>query len=152
MPQNTYPWTHLEHPFQQSPKLPFQTCFPKTAKTQHQYTTLKNQSKQTPILSSSLFIKGMFDKLLKAIPVMLIFARSYEGNYPNWYNLNLHCEYHALPSNLIENCQPFKHKVQSLLSRGAFKFDNTLTPNVATNPLPDHLEPRINVISIENRQ
>ena len=30
-------------------------------------------------------------------------------SFPEWHNLDAHCEYHAeIPSHLIEDCAPFK--------------------------------------------
>ena len=46
----------------------------------------------------------------------------------------------------------FKQKVQNLFERGVFQIDKGLT-NMAANPLPDHIEPRINaLITKEERQ
>ena len=53
----------------------------------------------------------MFDKLFEAQLVAPIFSKPYEGNYPSWYDPNLHYEYHVVAGHSIENCIPFEQKV-----------------------------------------
>ena len=46
-----------------------------------------------------------------------------------------------------ENCTALKYKVQELIKAGKGSFEDTDSPNVTANPLPNHVDPKINVIS-----
>lgn len=60
--------------------------------------------------------------------------------YPPGYDANARCEYHmGAPGHTVENCKALKHKVQDLIECKAISF-TTVSPNVATNPMPAHAE------------
>ena len=43
--------------------------------------------------------------------------------FPEWYNADAHCEYHAgIPSHSTENCAPFKDEVQRLIKLSVLSF------------------------------
>ena len=55
--------------------------------------------------------------------------------YPNWYKLELTCEYHAgIVGHNIDSCNQFKNKLLQLIKVGWITFDEA--PNMNTNPLP----------------
>ncbi|XP_050915318.1 uncharacterized protein LOC127130333 [Lathyrus oleraceus] len=56
---------------------------------------------------------------------------------PRWYKPNEHCAFHSdVLGHDTENFFVFKGKVQELMRLGLIKFGDT--PNVATNPFPEH--------------
>ena len=69
--------------------------------------------------------------------------------YPRWYDANATCDYHyGIKGHSTENCLALKNQVQALKNAGyvSFGFDKTDGPNVISNPLPNHSEPKINAI------
>ena len=72
-----------------------------------------------------------------------------EPPYPHWYDANATCDYHyGIKDHSTENCLPLKNQVQALKNAGyvSFGFDKVGGPNVISNPLPNHLGPKINAI------
>ena len=68
------------------------------------------------------------------------------GQHPRRYNANAICEYHAnSPGHTIEQCWPFKHKVQDLLESEDITFEK---PNIKSNPMPPHGGSIINTIEV----
>ena len=61
--------------------------------------------------------------------------------------MRMQCSYHdGNRGHSTENCTALKYKVQELIRAGKVTFEDTDTPNVTTNPLPNHTGPKINVI------
>jgi hypothetical protein len=57
--------------------------------------------------------------------------------YPNWYKPYLPYEYHAgIARHNIHTCNAFKKKLMHLIKAGWITFKET--PNMSTNPLPNH--------------
>ena len=59
------------------------------------------------------------------------------------------CDYHyGIKGHSTKNCQALKNQVQALKNAGYvnFDYDKAGGPNVVTNPLPNHSEPKINVV------
>ena len=55
--------------------------------------------------------------------VKLIVLEPLTPPFPEWYNLDAHCEYHArIPSHLTEHCTPFKDEMQRLIKLGTLSF------------------------------
>ena len=50
-----------------------------------------------------------------------------------------------------KNCTALKYKVQKLIKIGKVIFEDTDSPNVTVNHLPNHLGPKINAIYEEER-
>ena len=70
--------------------------------------------------------------------------------YPRWYDPNNQCDYHCgAQGHSIENYLPLKYKVQSLIKVSWLEFNRNNGPNVAANPLPNHVGPNINAIMEE---
>jgi len=69
--------------------------------------------------------------------------------YPKWYDPNASCMYHAgNRGHSTDNCLAFKRKVQSLIDAGILRFDGIST--VARNPLPNHTEGNVNMVTNED--
>ena len=68
--------------------------------------------------------------------------------YPKWYDSNARCDYHAGGvGHSTENCLALKRNVQSLINVGWLSFKKSgEKPNVNENPLPDHENPKVNVV------
>ena len=68
--------------------------------------------------------------------------------FPKWYDENAQCSYHDGNRRYsTENCTALKYKVQELIRAGTVAFDEDVdSPNVTTNPLPNHMGPKINAI------
>ena len=49
----------------------------------------------------------------------------------------------------MENCIALKYKVHDLVKVGALAFKNSNSPNMAENPLPNHIRAKINAIGNE---
>jgi len=57
--------------------------------------------------------------------------------YPNWYKLDLTCEYHAgVAAHSIHSCSAFKKSLMQLIKAKWITLKETL--NVSTNSLPNH--------------
>ena len=53
--------------------------------------------------------------------------------------------YSGAPGYDVENCFPFKIKVQDLVRSGILFFED-VAPNVKKNPLPEHGKATINMV------
>ncbi|TYJ97695.1 uncharacterized protein E5676_scaffold37G00720 [Cucumis melo var. makuwa] len=79
------------------------------------------------------------------VPIQVI---SIQPPYPKWYDSNAQCDYHAgRVRHLTENCLALKRKVQSLINAEWLSFKKAdEKPNVNQNPLPNHENPKVNVV------
>ncbi|KAE8706643.1 hypothetical protein F3Y22_tig00110391pilonHSYRG00166 [Hibiscus syriacus] len=67
--------------------------------------------------------KELYEKLLEARKVDPYYIKPFQPPYPNWYNINVYCKYHAgAQGHTIENCLAFKRRLQSLLDQGILQF------------------------------
>ena len=58
------------------------------------------------------------------------------------------CEHHfGVEGNTLKECVHLRHWIRDLIDNKLIQFDNTVVPNVITNPLPLHLEGNVNAIS-----
>ena len=72
-----------------------------------------------------------------------------EPPYSHWCATNATCDYHyRIKGHSTENNLALKNQVQALKNAGYvnFGFDKAGGPNVISNPLPNHLGPKINAI------
>lgn len=91
----------------------------------------------------------LYSKLLEAGVVSPVPLSEIKPPFPSWYDPEAHCEYHASGAgHNLENCMAFKRKVQSLRDAKWLDFSTMASsPNVNTNPLPEHSGNAANVIS-----
>ncbi|XP_052877969.1 uncharacterized protein LOC128284199 [Gossypium arboreum] len=86
--------------------------------------------------------------LFNAHVVSPFYLEPLQPPYLKWYDTNAQCEYHArITGHSIENCTAFKKVVKRLIKVGIVRFDDSVTPNVAGNPLPNHVDQGVNGIS-----
>ncbi|XWS18135.1 hypothetical protein CRYUN_Cryun32bG0016100 [Craigia yunnanensis] len=72
-----------------------------------------------PITYIELFPHLFVNHLIKSVVL-----KPLTPPFPKWYDPNAHCKYHArISSHSIENCTPFKYKLQRLVRSSALKFD-----------------------------
>ena len=70
-----------------------------------------------------------------------------EPPYPRWYDANANYGYHyRIKGHFTENCLALKNQVQALKNVGYvnFGYDKAGGPNIISNPLSNHSEPKIN--------
>ena len=66
----------------------------------------------------------MLPKLIDSGHIKPIQARPRRPPFPNWYDVNIRCDYHSgVPGHSIEDCTSFKNKVQNLFAEGKLKFE-----------------------------
>ena len=88
----------------------------------------------------------VFQRLLSSGHLAPIPARPLREPLPQNFRNDLHCAYHSnQPGHETETCRSLKHKVQDLIDTGMVNLEDKATPNVTTNPLPNH--PGVNMIS-----
>ncbi|KAE8734284.1 hypothetical protein F3Y22_tig00000773pilonHSYRG00050 [Hibiscus syriacus] len=76
----------------------------------------------------------LYKKLLEAREVAPHYVKPWQPLYPNWYDVNVHCEYHAgIQGHSIENYTSFKHRVQNLLDYGILEFKVKKRPSLVTD-------------------
>jgi hypothetical protein len=79
----------------------------------------------------------MYQKMLSIEQVALVPLTLLQPPYPNWYKSDLTRKYHAgILRHSIYIWNAFKKKLLHLIKVGWITFDET--PNVKTNPLPNH--------------
>ncbi|KAE8717021.1 hypothetical protein F3Y22_tig00110065pilonHSYRG00122 [Hibiscus syriacus] len=87
--------------------------------------------------------KELYEKLFEAREVAPYYIKPFQPPYPNWYDINVHCEYHAgAQGHTIENCLAFKRRVQSLLDHGTLQFMVNDRPSLVTKG-PARLIPKV---------
>ena len=75
----------------------------------------------------------------------------YKPPNPRWYDPNSRFDYHCgAQGHSTKNYLPLKYKVQSLIKASWLEFNRNNGPNVAANPLPNHVGPNINAIMEES--
>ena len=88
----------------------------------------------------------LLQQLVKASLVELKPLAPPVGPLPRRYDANARCEYHAnSPGHTIEQCWPFKHKVQDLLDSQDITFEK---PNITSDPTLSHDGLTINAIEV----
>jgi hypothetical protein len=95
------------------------------------------QKVQEQLPSLPLPLNEMYQKLLSIGQVALEPLMPVQPPYPSWYKPELTCEYHAgVAGHNIHTCNAFKRKLLQLIKAGWIALEDT--PNVNTNPLPNH--------------
>ncbi|KAA0036942.1 uncharacterized protein E6C27_scaffold86G00180 [Cucumis melo var. makuwa] len=96
-----------------------------------------------PMTYTELLPQLIQNRQLASIPMIPI-----QPPYPKWYDSNARCDYHAGGvGHSTENCLALKRNVQSLINAGWLSFKKSgEKSNVYENPLPDHENPKVNVV------
>ncbi|KAA0036947.1 uncharacterized protein E6C27_scaffold86G00270 [Cucumis melo var. makuwa] len=96
-----------------------------------------------PMTYTELLPQLIQNRQIASIPMIPI-----QPPYPKWYDSNARCDYHAGGvGHSTENCLALKRNVQSLINAGWLSFKKSgKKPNVNENPLPDHENPKVNVV------
>ena len=80
--------------------------------------------------------KELYQNLFDAHVVSPFHVKPLQPPYPNWYDANVQCDYHAgITGHSIENCTTFKKQVERLINMGIVKLDDSSS---AKNSLPNH--------------
>ncbi|XP_040945840.1 uncharacterized protein [Gossypium hirsutum] len=89
--------------------------------------------------------RELYQNLFDAHVVSPCYLKSLQPPYPNWYDTNTQCDYHAgITGHSIENCTAFKRLVEKLISMSVVKFDDSPS---GENPLPNHADNGVDMIS-----
>jgi hypothetical protein len=90
----------------------------------------------------------MHKRLLSIGQIALVPLPPLQPPFPAWYKPDQKCEYHAgAPGHNIDGCIAFKRKILQLIKAGWISFDDS--PNVKSNPLPNHASESGGVNSLE---
>jgi len=97
----------------------------------------KHQRAQEQLPPLPLPLNEMYQKLLSIRQIAPEPLTPLQPPYPNWYRPDLTCEYHAgAVGHNIHTCSAFKKRLMHLIKVGWITFEGT--PNVSSNPLPNH--------------
>jgi hypothetical protein len=97
----------------------------------------KHQRVQEQLPPLPLPLNEMYQKLLSSGHIAPEPLTPLQPPYPNWYKPDLTCEYHAgAVGHNIHTCSAFKKRLMHLIKAGWVTFEGT--PNVSSNPLPNH--------------
>ena len=97
----------------------------------------KHQRVQEQLPPLPLPLNEMYRKLLSIGYIAPEPLTPLQPPYPNWYKPDLTCEYHAgAAGHNIHTCSAFKKRLMYLIKAGWITFEGT--PNVSSNPLPNH--------------
>jgi len=97
----------------------------------------KHQRVQEQLPPLPLSLNEMYRKLLSICYIAPEPLTPLQPPYPNWYKPDLTCEYHAgAAGHNIHTCSAFKKRLVHLIKAGWITFEGT--PNVSSNPLPNH--------------
>ncbi|TYK27810.1 uncharacterized protein E5676_scaffold749G00390 [Cucumis melo var. makuwa] len=96
-----------------------------------------------PMTYTELLPQLIQNRQLSPIPMIPI-----QPPYLKWYDSNARCDYQAEGvRHSTENYLALKRKVQSLINAGWLSFKKSgEKPNVNENPLPNHENPKVNVV------
>ena len=80
----------------------------------------------------------LFPKLIANHIIIPVVLKPLKPPYLKWYDPNVHYEYHTgISDHLIEDCTPFKYKVQGLVRLGALNLDEH---GITVVSLLDHMK------------
>ena len=97
----------------------------------------KHQRIQEQLPPLPLPLNEMYEKLLSIGHITPEPLTPLQPPYPNWYKPDLTCEYHAgAVGHNIHTCSAFKKRLMYFIKAGWITFEET--PNVSSNPLPNH--------------
>jgi hypothetical protein len=92
---------------------------------------------QEQLLPLPMPLTEMYQRLLSISQVVSVSLIPLQPPFPNWYKPDQKCEYHAgAVGHNIDGCLGFKRKILQLIKTRWISFDES--PNVRTNPLPNH--------------
>ena len=78
----------------------------------------KNQWDPIPVTYAELLPKVIDSGHIKPIQ-----GRPRRPPFPNWYDVNIRCDYHSgVSGHSIKDCTIFKNKIQNLIEEGKLKF------------------------------
>jgi hypothetical protein len=90
----------------------------------------------------------LYPILIEKSLISPVVPRPYNGPQRRDFNPNSTCDFHfGEVGHTVENCGQLKHRVQDLIDHGVLKFEGL--PNITTNPLPNHPEGGVNMVTIE---
>jgi hypothetical protein len=90
----------------------------------------------------------MYKRLLSIGQVAPVPLTPLQPSFPQWYKPDKKCEYHAgLVGHHIDGCFAFKKRILQLIKAGWISCDES--PNVNSNPLPNHTSGSRGVNSLE---
>lgn len=91
----------------------------------------------------------LYAYLLEKKLVTPVFARPRESTPLPDFDPSKKCEHHfGVEGHTLEDCTQLRNRIQDLIDNKLIQFDNTIGPNVITNPLLPHQDGNVNVISI----
>jgi hypothetical protein len=130
--QNYHPPSQITNINSSSPIKRFE---PQNFQAKSQIRNYQKVQEQLPSLS--LPLNEMYQKLLSIGQVTPEPLAPLQLPYPSWYKPKLTCEYHAnVVGHSIHTYNAFKRKLLQLIKAGWIIFEDT--PNMNTNPLPNH--------------
>ena len=81
----------------------------------------KNQWDPIPVTYAELL-----PKLIDSGHIKPIQARPRRPPFPNWYDVNIRCDYHSgVPGHSTEDCTILKNKVRNLIQEGKLRFEKS---------------------------
>ena len=91
----------------------------------------------------------LYAYLLEKKLVTPIFMKPKDGPSLPSFDPSKKCEHHiGAKGHTLEECILLRNQIQDLIDNKLVSFDNTVEPNVITNPLPPHQEGNMNAIFI----
>ncbi|XP_017635842.1 uncharacterized protein LOC108477875 [Gossypium arboreum] len=126
---------------------------PKTVTTNQrssvrQESNTKENTERPQFTPIPMTYRELYQNLFNAHIVSPFYLKPLQPPYPKWYDTKAQCGYHAgITGHSIENCTAFKKVVERLIKMGIVRFDDPAVPNVVGNPLPNHTDQGVNVIS-----
>jgi hypothetical protein len=131
--KNPFQKYHTPYPLPQISNINLNPTFP-TRKPEPQTKHQRVQEQLPPLL---LPLNEMYQNLLSIGHIAPEPLTPLQPPYPNWYKLDLTCEYHAgAAGHNIHTCSAFKNRLMHLIKAAWITFKGT--PNVSLNPLPNH--------------
>uniref|UniRef100_M1BQB8 Gag-pro n=1 Tax=Solanum tuberosum TaxID=4113 RepID=M1BQB8_SOLTU len=99
----------------------------------------------TPLVESRT---QLFGRLKSAGLIQTIDPKNINVN-SKLYRPDLHCAYHSVGAgHITEDCINLKHKIQDLIDQKVVTLQ-TVTPNINSNPVPNHGGVTINMVEVE---
>jgi len=142
--KNPFQKYHTPSPSPQISNVNLNLTFP-TRKPEPQ---AKHQRVQEQLPPLPLPLNKMYQKLLSIGHIAPEPLTPLQPPYPNWCKPNLTCEYHAgAAGHSIHTCSAFKKRLMHLIKAGWITFEGT--PNMSSNPLPNHASSTGSVNALE---
>ena len=95
-----------------------------------------------PMTYTELYPKLIQDGLLSLVDIPPL-----QPPYLRWYNENVHCDYHlGNRGHSTKNCMTLKQRVQDLIKKREFTFEDEDISDVNRNPFPNHGGRKVNAV------